>query len=122
MATYPLYGHFSLSKVRWTGSRLQLPRRTSGGMVPACGKPQDDGGVNHRPQEDVMQPAALLDRAGRRRSPATTSSLHLGLSSAIQKCRSIAIEKCRSAETGPGVYSCLSQASTEAMRGSSVTL
>jgi integrase len=26
-----------------------------------------------------MQPAALLDRAGRRRSPATTSSFHLGL-------------------------------------------
>jgi site-specific recombinase XerD len=48
-------------------------------MVPACGKPKDDGGVNHRPQEDVMQPAALLDRAGRRRSPATTSSFHLGL-------------------------------------------
>jgi integrase len=48
-------------------------------MVPACCEPQDDGGVNHHPQEDVMQPAALLDRAGRRRSPATTSSFPLGL-------------------------------------------
>jgi integrase len=30
------------------------------------------------PKEDVMQATLLLDRAGRRRSPATTSSFHQG--------------------------------------------
>jgi integrase len=35
--------------------------------------------VNRRPEEEVMEPTALLDRAGRRRSPATTSSFHQGL-------------------------------------------
>jgi site-specific recombinase XerD len=38
-----------------------------------------DGVVNHRPQEDVMESLPMLDRAGRRRSPATTSSFHQGL-------------------------------------------
>jgi hypothetical protein len=32
------------------------------------------------PKEDAMHSVALLDRAGRRRSPATTSSLHQGVS------------------------------------------
>jgi integrase/recombinase XerD len=41
--------------------------------------PEDDGRVNH-PQEDAMEPVPLLDRAGRRRSPATTSSFHRGVS------------------------------------------
>jgi hypothetical protein len=41
--------------------------------------PVDDGRVNHRPQEDVMESILLLDRAGRRRSPATTSSFHRGV-------------------------------------------
>ena len=31
-----------------------------------------------RPEEDVMESLPLLDRAGRRRSPATLSSFHLG--------------------------------------------
>jgi integrase len=35
--------------------------------------------IVHRPKEDVMQPGPLLDCAGRRRSPATTSSFHQGL-------------------------------------------
>jgi hypothetical protein len=34
-----------------------------------------------RPEEDVMESVSLLDRAGRRRSPATLSSFHQGLSS-----------------------------------------
>ena len=35
--------------------------------------------VNRRPKEDVMESTPLLDCAGRRRSPATTSSFHQGL-------------------------------------------
>jgi site-specific recombinase XerD len=34
--------------------------------------------VDRRPEEDVMQSTPLLDSAGRRRSPATTSSFHVG--------------------------------------------
>jgi len=33
-------------------------------------RPVDDGRVNHRPEEDAMESIPLLDRAGRRRSPA----------------------------------------------------
>jgi hypothetical protein len=49
------------------------------GWSRAGGERGDDGGVNHRPQEDVVEPVPLLDRAGRRRSPATTSTFHQGL-------------------------------------------
>jgi integrase len=42
-------------------------------------RPPDDGCVNHRPEEDVMDSIPLLDRAGGRRSPATTSSFHRGV-------------------------------------------
>jgi hypothetical protein len=55
------------------------PDRAPGGPGP----PQlgvDDGRVNHRPEEDAMESIALLDRAGRRRSPATTSTFHRGVS------------------------------------------
>ncbi|MGH2913853.1 MAG: tyrosine-type recombinase/integrase [Solirubrobacteraceae bacterium] len=38
-----------------------------------------DREVNRRPVEDVMQSVPWLDRAGRRRSPATTSSFHRGV-------------------------------------------
>jgi integrase len=34
--------------------------------------------VDRRPEEDVMESVALLDLAGRRRSPATLSSFHQG--------------------------------------------
>jgi integrase len=41
---------------------------------------RDDGHVVvRRPKEDVMESTALLDCAGRRRSPATTSSFHQAL-------------------------------------------
>src|SRR5450755_2784435 len=41
---------------------------------------RDDGGVVvRRPKEDVMESTPLLDCAGRRRSPATTSSFHQAL-------------------------------------------
>ncbi|HUO72476.1 MAG TPA: tyrosine-type recombinase/integrase [Solirubrobacteraceae bacterium] len=40
----------------------------------------DDGRVNDRPEEDAMESIGLLDRAGRRRSPATTSTFHQGVS------------------------------------------
>ena len=41
---------------------------------------RDDGEVVvRRPKEDVMESTPLLDRAGRRRSPATTSSFHQAL-------------------------------------------
>jgi integrase len=54
--------------------------RTLDRITPAGGDlDRDDRGVNHRPQEDVMESIPLLDRAGRRRSPATTSSFHQGL-------------------------------------------
>jgi integrase len=39
---------------------------------------RDDGVVNHRPKEDVMESAPLLDCAGRRRSPATLPGYHRG--------------------------------------------
>ena len=35
---------------------------------------RDDDGVDRRPEEDVMESVSLLDRAGRRRSPATLST------------------------------------------------
>ena len=38
----------------------------------------DDGMVNHRPKEDVMESAPLVDCAGRRRSPATLPGYHRG--------------------------------------------
>jgi integrase len=39
----------------------------------------DDGRVDDRPQDDAMRSIPLLDRAGRRRSPATTSPFHQGV-------------------------------------------
>jgi hypothetical protein len=36
------------------------------------------GIIDRRPEEDLMESAPLLDRAGRRRSPATLSSFHQG--------------------------------------------
>jgi site-specific recombinase XerD len=39
----------------------------------------EDRSVNRRPEEDVMPAIPPLDRAGRRRSPATTSSFHQGV-------------------------------------------
>ncbi len=39
---------------------------------------RDDGVVNHRPKEDVMKSAPLVDCAGRRRSPATLPGYHRG--------------------------------------------
>jgi integrase len=39
----------------------------------------DDARVNHRPEEDGTDSTPLLDRAGRRRSPATTSTFHQGV-------------------------------------------
>lgn len=43
------------------------------------GSAVDDGRVHHRPEEDVMESIPLPDRAGRRRSPATTSSFRQGV-------------------------------------------
>src|SRR3954451_22833494 len=39
---------------------------------------REDGVVNHRPKEDVMESAPLVDCAGRRRSPATLPGYHRG--------------------------------------------
>jgi integrase len=39
---------------------------------------RDDRVVNHRPKEDVMESAPLVDCAGRRRSPATLPGYHRG--------------------------------------------
>jgi hypothetical protein len=39
---------------------------------------RDDGVVNHRPKEDVMESAPLVDCAGRPRSPATLPGYHRG--------------------------------------------
>ena len=54
-----------------TGLATVVAPATAGG---GSGRAVDDGRVNHRPEEDVMESIPLLDRAGRRRSPATTSS------------------------------------------------
>lgn len=51
--------------------------RTRTDDQPAYGR--DDGGVNRRPTEDLMDSVSLMDCAGRRRSPATLPSFHQGL-------------------------------------------
>jgi integrase len=82
------------NRQRPSARRLERPDRTarcravtialdpSHSRPDGCGRRelgQDDGSVNHRPQEDVMESLPLLDRAGRRRSPATHSSFHRGV-------------------------------------------
>jgi hypothetical protein len=47
--------------------------------MPDPPRQREDRAVNRRPKEDVMQAVPLLDRAGRRRSPATTSNFHQGV-------------------------------------------
>ena len=61
----------------WLVARYWLP--TAAMVVGSEGR--RIGVVNHRPQEDAME-SVPLDRAGRRRSPATTSAFHQGVSPA----------------------------------------
>ena len=72
----------------------RLPDRTglddfsSVSQIRPCSVQEQDDHVklDGRSKEDVMESTSLLDCAGRRRSPATTSSFHEGLSPAIRAC------------------------------------
>jgi integrase len=59
-------------------ARLARGRPIPSGLSPTRRFGRDDEVIDHRPKEDTMQPAPLLDCAGRPRSPATLPGYHHG--------------------------------------------